>query len=344
MVLAQGLAAAAVLTRLAQGRERRPPLTAAPTPPRMSVIVPARDEEHRIGRCLAGLAGEGAEVVVVDDRSTDRTAQVARDHGARVVEGERLPDGWVGKSWALQQGLEAVSGDVVVCLDADTRPRPGLLGALAAIVDDDEVLLSAGGRFVRQGALERHLHAAMLASLVYRFGPQDGAPPRRLLVNGQCLAFRREPLLAAGGFGLVRGHLTDDAALGRALRARGWSVRFADASDLLDVEMYDSFGGTWSGWGRSIALADVTPPAQRAADVATLWLTCGLPVLRALRGRPTRLDVALLVLRTALGGALGRSYDGPVLLAPLMDPLVCARVTWSAARPSRTWRGRTYAA
>jgi dolichol-phosphate mannosyltransferase len=150
------------------------------------------------------------------------------------------------------------------------------------------------------------------------------------------------PLLAAGGFALARAHLTDDAALGRALRDQGWSVRFADASDLLDVEMYDSFGATWTGWGRSIALADVTPPVQRALDVATLWLTMALPVLRAACGRPTRLDLALLALRVAMAGALGRSYARPVWPSPLLDPAVAARVTWSALRPSREWRGRTY--
>lgn len=340
---AQAIATVRVLRGLAQGRVRRPPLAAAPTPPRVSVVIPARDEAARIGPCLDGLRGQGAEVIVVDDGSSDATAGIARAAGARVIDGAPLPDGWVGKSWALQQGLEAATGDLVVCLDADTRPRPGLLGALTAILDDEQVLLSAGGRFVRQGVAERHLHAALLATIVFRFGIQDGAPPQRLLVNGQCLAFRRAALLAEGGFAVAAPHLTDDTALGRGLRERGWSVRSADAADLLDVEMYDSLRGTWTGWGRSIALADVTPPAERAADVATVWLVLALPVLRALRWSARPLDVVLLVLRGAMAVALGRAYDRPVAAAPLLDPLVAVRLTWSALRPSRSWRGRTYA-
>jgi dolichol-phosphate mannosyltransferase len=314
-------------------------------------VIPARDEAQRLGPCLDGLRDDPdvAEVIVVDDCSTDATADVARAGGARVVAGVEPAPGWVGKPWALQQGLEAASGEVVVFLDADTRPRRGLAGALAdALADAD--LVTAGGRFVCDGAVERALHAAMLATLVYRYGPSDAtAPPRtsRLLVNGQCVAARRAPLLAAGGFAGAAGHLTDDAALGRALARAGWRVAFVSAGDLLEVRMYASARDTWTGWGRSIALADVTPPASRALDAATAWLTMGLPALRAVAGRPRRVDLALLALRAALLAGLREAYTarGPGFwLSPLADPAAALRLTLSALRPDRRWRGRTLAA
>ena len=114
---------------------------------------------------------------MVDDRSRDGTADVAREHGARVVAGAEPPAGWVGKPWALQQGLEAAAGDVVVSLDADTRPRPGLVGALAAALAEAD-LVTASARFVCVSAGERLLHPSMLASLVYRYGPADAEPRR----------------------------------------------------------------------------------------------------------------------------------------------------------------------
>src|SRR5215216_7281678 len=91
-------AGAVVLARLARGRSRRPPLAAARTVRRVSVVIPARDEAARIGPCLAGLAGDPdvLEVVVVDDGSSDATAAVARAAGARVVAGAPRA-GWVGK-------------------------------------------------------------------------------------------------------------------------------------------------------------------------------------------------------------------------------------------------------
>src|SRR3954453_4052667 len=125
-VSAQAVPAAVVLARFSRGRRRRAPLDAAGAPVpagRVSVVTPARDEEAGIRPCLEALRGDpdAAEILVVDDCSSDATADVARAGGARVVDGAPLPDGWAGKPWAMQQGLAAASGDWVCFLDADTR-------------------------------------------------------------------------------------------------------------------------------------------------------------------------------------------------------------------------------
>jgi dolichol-phosphate mannosyltransferase len=342
---AQAAAGAVVVARLARGRRRRPPLAARTAGLPVSVVIPARDEGARIGPCLAGLAGDAdvAEVIVVDDRSSDGTADVAREHGARVVAGAEPPAGWVGKPWALQQGLEAAAHDIVVSLDADTRPRPGLVGALAAALSDAD-LVTASARFVCVSAGERLLHPSMLASLVYRYGPAD-SPGGRVLSNGQVTAVRRTALLTAGGYAIASGHMTDDAALARGLADAGWRVVFRDGTDLVDVRMYETARETWREWGRSLALPDVTSAPWQAADLAVVWLTMGLPVLRALAGRPSRVDVALLAVRAALLGPLAGAYTRRGVafwLSPLADPATAVRLTLSALRPTRTWRGRTY--
>ena len=342
----QAAAAAVVLARLARGRDRLAPLAASAPARSVSVVVPARDEAERIGPCLAALREDPgvAEVIVVDDRSSDGTAAVARSCGARVVAGAELPQGWVGKPWALQQGLEAASGEVVVSLDADARPRPGLAGALdAALADADWV--TCGPSFVCDTAGERWLHPSMLAGLVYRFGPSDVAAPGRIVANGQCTAVVRERLLAAGGYRHAAGHMTDDAALARGLAGDGWRVAFRDASALLEVKMHDSAAEVWREWGRSLALPGVEPRAWQGADLAVVWLTMALPELRALAGRPRPLDLALLAVRCALLAGLRGTYarrGAAFWLSPLADPATAACLTLAVLRPRREWRGRTY--
>lgn len=335
-------------TRLARGRRRAEPLRAVArtTDATVQVVVPARDEEARIGPCLDGL--DGLDVLVVDDRSSDGTAALARRRGARVVDGAPAPPGWRGKTWALQQGLEASSAEWVVFLDADTRPAPGLVPALVEAAAGYDVL-SASARFVCDTAGERLLHPAMAVTLPLRFGPADVPDrqprPSRAMLNGQCVVVRRDAFLALGGWALVRGHLTEDVALARTLRAAGRRVGFVDAGDLLEVRMFDSARGAWRGWGRSLMASDATTPAAQAGDLAVLWLAMGLPLPRLLARRGTALDGLLLALRLALHGALARSYRprGVAFWAsPLTDPAVVAWLTWRAVRPDRRWRGRTY--
>ncbi|WP_432863364.1 glycosyltransferase [Microbispora rosea] len=317
--------------------------------PEISVVIPARDEERRLGPCLRAVLADPAvtEVIVVDDESSDGTARLAAACGATVVRGRPLPEGWVGKQWALHQGLREARGEIVVTLDADTRPRPGLFGALAAALGHHD-LVSAGPRFVCDGLAEQALHASFLATLVYRFGPigpPAPPPPHRVVANGQCLAFRREAMRRADGFARVRGHMTDDVALARALAADGWRVGFLDAGGLLEVDMHESAAEVWREWGRSLPLSDVTRPAWQAADLAVVWLAAALPALRLAAGRPTRLDLALLAVRVLLATALRRSYTRPgagVMLSLLLDPATAVRLTQATLRPVKTWRSRAY--
>lgn len=313
------------------------------------MVVPARDEAARIGPCLDGLAADPAvgEVVVVDDRSQDGTAQVARARGARIVEGRPLPEGWVGKQWALRQGLEAAARDVVVLLDADTRPRPGLVGAMVEELTGSD-LVSVAPRFQCRGAALQALHASMLCSLTYRFGPLGASErprPSRVVGNGQCLGVRRDALLRSAGLERTRANMTDDIALLRTLSADGWRVSFVDGADLLEVEMYASAADAWREWPRTLAMADVTSAGWKVLDLATLVLVLALPVVRALAGRAGWVERGLLAVRVALLFALARFYrprGAGFWLSPLADPLAVARLVSATVRPVRVWRGRTY--
>jgi dolichol-phosphate mannosyltransferase len=122
-------AALGLMRRLGRRRRPRPPLTSPrPNAERsISAVRLARDEEGRLARCLAPPPGDPdlAEIIVVDDKSSDRTAAVGEEHGAAGLAGRALPPGSAGKRWALDQGLRAARGDLVLLLDAKYLPLSG---------------------------------------------------------------------------------------------------------------------------------------------------------------------------------------------------------------------------
>lgn len=357
--LVRAAALGVVLPRLARAARMRPPVAdvedvagpaTGPGDRTISVVIPARNEAGRLQPLLDLIIGAPGviEVIVVDDESTDDTAARAALAGARVISVARRPDGWAGKTWALQCGAEAATGTWIVTLDADTRPNPGLpLALVARAAADGSELLTVAGRFVGNSPGARWLHAAMLTTLVYRFGP-PGQPPRspdRMLANGQCMTFRRDAMLAEGGFAPVAGSVVEDVALARHLAGAGKRVDFLDAGALLDVEMYPSLAATWTGWGRSIGLPGVDPIGRRLLDVVVLALTLPVPLVRFVLGRPDPLDLVALAARLGtLAGtrtAFART-DAAYWLSPFADGLAVAALVRSLTQRHHTWSARTY--
>ena len=367
------VAAATALRQIAKAARVAAPVTPveaganAATLPSISVVIPARDEVRRLGPLLDALcrpgagagAGAGAdadvivEVIVVDDQSTDGTAAFARSFGATVIAGRPLGDGWAGKAWALQQGIEAASGEWVVTLDADTRPDPRLASAVVArAIADGYDLVTVGGRFECPTAGVAWLHPAMLTTLVYRFGPPGWlgrTPLRRMLANGQCMALHRPTFLAGGGLHPVRGAVVEDVALARHLAATGRRVAMLDASSLLTTRMYDDLDDAWRGWGRSLALPGVEPTWRQVLDLVVLASTIALPLPRLLLRRGDALDVVLLAARFGTLAGTVRAYVLPdrrrrlaYWCSPLADLPATVAVAVGVVRRRHSWRGRQY--
>jgi dolichol-phosphate mannosyltransferase len=352
-VAVRAAAGAVAISRIARAASVDAPVRPTLTPMQtISVVVPARDEAARIAPLLAAIVGAPgvAEVIVVDDQSSDATAEIARRAGTMVISGAPLPDGWAGKAWALQQGISAATSDWVVTLDADTRPDPRLPTAMVARAVADRLdLLTVGGRFECPTPGSRWLHPAMLTTLVYRFGP-PGAPPSapdRMMANGQCMAVPRARFLAAGAMESVRKDVVEDLALARRLAADGHRVGFLDANELLSVRMFESLGDAWNGWGRSLALPGVEPRRRQLFDLAVVVLAQVLPIPRLLLRRGDVIDVVLALTRLGTLAGTRRAYertDAAYWLSPLADPLAAVAIARGILKRGRqTWRGRSYA-
>lgn len=378
-LVGQALCLTVLVSRLAPGRSRRPPVSPRLAPrddTTVSVIVATLNEAHRIGPCLDGLLQQPApllEVLVVDSRSRDGTPELVqtyaeRDPRIRLITDDPLPPGWVGKVWALQTGLQAARGAWVLGIDADTVPAAGLVGGVIDAAERDRFdVVSFSPRFAGQTAAERLVQPAMLVTLVYRTGAAGAEQqPDRVLANGQCFLARRAVLEQHGGYAVARGSFSDDVTLARHLAMHGARVGFLDGSRIIEVRAYATLREMWREWGRSFDLKDSASRVQGWLDVVLVWLVQALPLPVLLGGvlhwfgapaalspYPQWLLVALIatnsfavLLRILMLWVLRTSYHERGVtywLSWLSDAAAAWRLTMSMARTPRSWRGRRYA-
>jgi dolichol-phosphate mannosyltransferase len=365
LALIQGIALILLLVRLWPGRRRLPPVAPLPNggpAGAITIVVAALNEARRIARCIEGLIAQGPvvrEILIVDSGSADGTvalvqAAMMRDARIRLLRDDPLPDGWVGKVWALQHGLAHATAEWMLGIDADTEPKPGMAaGALAAAMTHEYDAVSFSPRFVMSTAAERWLQPALLVTLIYRFGAAGtDSTAERVMANGQCFLARRSTLLEVGGYSIARDSFSDDVTLARHLARVGHRVGFLDGSRLYDVRSYTSAREDWREWGRSLDLKDASTPLRQWGDVAFLIVAQGSPVpaliTMALVGASAMLlatSVALLAVRVLLQFALAPSYDRQGIafwMSPLADPLAALRILVSTLRRPREWRGREY--
>jgi chlorobactene glucosyltransferase len=264
--------------------------------PLVSILVPARDEEHRIlPIAITSMVRQdypNVEVVVVDDRSTDRTReileQLARtEPRVRVVRGEALPPGWLGKPWALEQAKRVARGTWLLATDADVvfeplAVRAGLSEAFRRRLDAVSLVPDIGGDSILTRAVLPV--ASWMIAVTFPLSKTNDPESPVALGCGAFLLMRREAHDATGGYEPIRAEVADDVATARALKAAGRRYRLEGGLDLLHTPMYNSLGELWQGFSKNaFAGADHKMSVVVRNGVADL-LTAVVPLLLACAG------------------------------------------------------------
>jgi glycosyltransferase involved in cell wall biosynthesis len=336
---------------------------------KLSVIIPARNEEDCLGDCLRSLVaqsdetwllGRDWEILAVDDASTDRTAEIARSFaGVTLLQAPKLEKGWTGKANAVWAAAQVARGEWLLFTDADTVHEPGHLSlAITEAERHNVAMLSYSPRQIVTGIAQRALMPLVFSELSVTYPPARVSDPETHLAaaNGQFLLIRREAYFRIGGHQAVKDAVLEDVELANIVKRRRLGLRFRYAPEAVSTRMYRTLGAMLEGWTKNLALLFGNPIAMAAWRMLDLVLLIGLPLLAygvyERYGRPLYVAILLLLWLRNLWRFYRRVQKSnfpfaDCLLTPLALPLFSTLLyrSWFHHTVTKrvTWKGREYA-
>lgn len=231
---------------------------------RVSVVIPARDEERNIEAAVRGVLDQdhpGLELVVLDDGSTDRTAEILQgfdDPRLKVVDGggEGPPEGWLGKPWACHRASAHATGEWLLFVDADVRLHPHVVSRAVAYARAHDLGLLSGLGTVEQHSLAEKVLQPAITGLIIAGNDlaevNDPDKPDKALANGQLLLFHRFAYEAIDGHQAVAANVIDDVGLALAVKRAGLPYHLLFMRQLFSTRMYTSLAEIWAGWRKNL--------------------------------------------------------------------------------------------
>ena len=331
--------------------------------PRVSLLIPARNEQERVGPCLKSLLAQdypSFEVLVLDDRSTDGTFSfvkkfASKDKRLQVFRGRELAKGWLGKPWACFQLAKKAKGEWLFFTDADTWHGPKMLKRTVAMAEakkaDTMTLLT---RQVTRSWMEALVIPVMAFHLLAFF-------PARLSLNknsrfsglagvsGQFVFIRRAVYRAFGGHETVKAEIVEDLNFGKQVVKAGYRLVYGDGSDFSYCRMYTNSREVWEGFSKNFFAAVGFSPLLVLLTLLVLLGDGVLPFVILALGKGTALWPAALGLCLALWATRGVQAwrYGMSKISVLFHPLGCllfaaigVNSIWWALSGKGHWKGR----
>ncbi len=246
--------------------KKNPPIQKVERPEKtdlkISIIVPAKNEEKNIANCLYHLFRQNfknCEIIVVDDRSTDKTPHLLENFKKlspfpfRIIRIEKLPPGWTGKNHAMVAGSKAASGDWLLFTDADTTHSPeSAASALETAISQKIDFLTLAPETESRTFWEKTVQPLAIGSLALWFNSEKVNDPKtgNVLANGQFILVKKDVYEKVGGNESVKSEVVEDVELAKKIRAAGFTMKFLNGTKLYSTRMYSSLAEIKTGWTR----------------------------------------------------------------------------------------------
>ncbi len=333
--------------------------------PKISILIPARNEAEIIGQTISKLVSQSypaAEIIVLDDQSTDGTTatvqQAARnDNRVRVINGKPLPAGWAGKNWACHQLSEVASGEWLIFTDADVQWQPGALQAVVDLTDQTDADLLTVWSTQHSSTYGERLVVPLMAFVILGYLVHiavNRAPiASYAAANGQCMVFRRKAYQTVGGHAAIKDHITEDIQLAQRIKRSGLKLRMADGNGLVTCRMYNNWREVRDGYAKNIIAGYGNSVTGLLAGWAFHWLVFLFPWLwlanASLRGNWSNAAwalalIAIGILTRMLSAVTTKQRPLDALLMPvsviLMSIIAGQALWWHYRYGGPRWKDR----
>lgn len=319
-----------------------------------SILVPCRNEADNVSELVSSLGAldhPRYEVIFIDDNSTDNTgdllSQAVRERPAmKVVSAPALPDTWMGKPWALSQGLDHAHHEYIVTVDADVRLAPDSLSAMDAVLQrTGSDFLSPYPAQIAETLTERLIQPLLqwtwMTTVPLRLAMRS-ARPSLAVANGQFLFIKKSALVSIGGFNSIQSSVLDDIDLARVLVRSGYKGGVCDGSTIASTRMYASFAEIRAGYGKSMSTGFGGIIGSLALALV-MAISAVVPFIYSIAGSSIATAALLLVLASRVVSAISsRSLLIDALLHPISALFFIYLLIYSNLFHSKImWKGRS---
>jgi len=321
----------------------------------LSVIVPLRNEANNVGELVASLRNQRnltqVEFLLLDDNSEDDTLALLQQHVSgfsnfHTLSGTALPQGWIGKTWALQQLLDKSTGEIIISIDADVRLAPDAISKAVTLLKNAQLdFLSPYPKQLAfswsEKLIQPLLQWSWMSTVILRVAEKSSLAST-VVANGQFFVVRKAALDQVSGYDSVRKKVLDDVELARTLVKNGSHGCVANGATIASTRMYSSWAEIQAGYGKSLHAAFGSVLGSAIA-IAFVFLTGIAPLIAGLLGSSVGWYACAAVTLTRAMSAIKVGKSGlDAFLHPISSAVLIYLIIYSwLMRGQVQWKGRT---